>query len=162
MNLQKEPDIYVSGWGYWLWYIIPALLFMAFMVINRKQAAANANITLMKTKKANKVATKRLKIAGKYLKEHQKEKFYDEVLKAMWGYLSDKLSLPLSELTKDNVSAELNRYGAGEELIRDIINILNTCEFAQYAPSQSDEAMDKLYADTVDAIGKMENTKKIK
>ena len=135
-------------------------MFIIFVIVYRKQAKANANIALMKTKKANKVAKKRLKLAGNYLKEHQKEQFYDEMLKAVWGYLSDKLSLPLSELTKDNVEAELNKYGADRSLITRFMEILDTCEFAQYAPAQSEKAMDDLYESTVEAIGKMENTKK--
>ena len=143
-----------------MWYIIPALAFIAFVIINRKQAKANANVALMKNRKANKVASKRLKVAGKYLKNHDKEHFYDEVLKAVWGYLSDKLGLPNSELTKDNVAAELEKYGAGAELIAEFNEILSRCEFAQYAPSQSDEVMDELYTQTVEAIGKMENTVK--
>lgn len=160
MNLVQSPTMYIDGWAYWLWYIIPALAFIAFVIINRKQAKANANVALMKNRKANKVASKRLKVAGKYLKNHDKEHFYDEVLKAVWGYLSDKLGLPNSELTKDNVAAELEKYGAGAELIAEFNEILSRCEFAQYAPSQSDEAMDELYTQTVEAIGKMENTVK--
>ena len=160
MNLVQSPTMYIDGWADWLWYIIPALAFIAFVIINRKQAKANANVALMKNRKANKVASKRLKVAGKYLKNHDKEHFYDEVLKAVWGYLSDKLGLPNSELTKDNVAAELEKYGAGAELIAEFNEILSRCEFAQYAPSQSDEAMDELYTQTVEAIGKMENTVK--
>lgn len=160
MNLVQKPSVYIDGWAYWLWYILPALAFIVFVIINRKQAKANANVALMKNRKANKVASKRLKVAGKYLKNHDKEHFYDEVLKAVWGYLSDKLGIPTSELTKDNVAAELEKYGAGAELIAQFNDILGRCEFAQYAPSQSDETMDELYAQTVEAIGKMENTVK--
>ena len=160
MNLVKSPSAYVETWGYWLWYILPAVAFVIFIIINRKQAKANANVALMKTKKANKVASKRLKIAGKYLKNHDNEHFYDEVLKAVWGYLSDKLSLPISELTKDNVASELEKYGAHADLIAEFNDILSRCEFAQYAPSQSNEAMDELYSQTIEAIGKMENTVK--
>lgn len=160
MNLVKSPSAYVETWGYWLWYILPAVAFVIFIIINRKQAKANANVALMKTKKANKVASKRLKIAGKYLKNHDNEHFYDEVLKAVWGYLSDKLSLPISELTKDNVASELEKYGAHADLIAEFNDILGRCEFAQYAPSQSNEAMDELYSQTIEAIGKMENTVK--
>ena len=92
-----------------------------------------------------------------FLKENKKEEFYDEVLRALWGYLSDKLSIPQSDLTKDNVETELAKYGVDESLTNEFMDILNTCEFARYAPSQAD-AMDKLYELTVDAIGKMENT----
>ncbi len=160
MNLVQTPTLYIDNWVYWLWYIVPALAFIVFVIINRKQAKANANVALMKNRKANKVASKRLKVAGKYLKNHDREHFYDEVLKAVWGYLSDKLGLPNSELTKDNVAAELEKYGASTELIAEFNDILGRCEFAQYAPSQTDEAMDELYTQTVEAIGKMENTVK--
>ena len=160
MNLVQTPSIYVDNWKYWFWYILPTLAFCIFVLINRKQAKANANVALMKNKKANKVALKRLKVAGKYLKNHDKEHFYDEVLKAIWGYLSDKLSLPLSELTKDNVATELEKYGAGEDLISTFNDILSRCEFAQYAPAQSNETMEELYSQTLDAISRMENTVK--
>lgn len=160
MKLVQTPAVYIDQWVYWLWYILPAVAFIVFVFINRKQAKANANVALMKNRKANKVALKRLKIAGKYLKNHDKEHFYDEALKAVWGYLSDKLNIPNSELTKDNVAAELAKYGAGEELIAEFNDILGRCEFAQYAPAQSNEAMDELYNHTVEAIGKMENTVK--
>ena len=148
MNLVQTPSIYVDNWKYWLWYILPSLAFCIFVLINRKQAKANANVALMKNKRANKV------------KNHDKEHFYDEVLKAIWGYLSDKLSLPLSELTKDNVATELEKYGAGEDLISTFNDILSRCEFAQYAPAQSNETMEELYSQTLDAISRMENTVK--
>ena len=86
------------------------------------------------------------------------EEFYEEVLRALWGYLSDKLNIPPADLTKDNIEAELTKYGVDEALMKEFMDILNTCEFARYAPSQASDAMDKLYSLTVDAIGKMENT----
>lgn len=156
LDLQKSPEPFYGTLQYWLYYILPILAFAVYVIINRKQARENANIKLVKTRKANKVASKRLKAAGKYLKEHNRELFYSEVLRAVWGYLSDKLMLPVSELNRDNVAAELKKYGVDDDTVGRFIDILNVCEFAQYAPSQSDEAMDKLYADTVEAIGKME------
>ena len=93
--------------GYWLGYLIPFIVFVALVVFFRKQAAENANVAKVKTKKANKVATKRMKLAGKLLAENKKNEFYDEVLKALWGYISDKLSIPVSQLSKDNIEAEL-------------------------------------------------------
>ena len=92
------------------------------------------------------------------MKENKKEEFYDEMLKALWGYLSDKLSIPISSLTKDNVEMELTKYGVEESLTKKFMDILNTCEFARYAPGQGSSEMDKLYDSTVNAIDKMENT----
>jgi hypothetical protein len=151
-------DYFFGTLPYGLFYLVPALLFILFFWIYRKQAAQNANIALVRTKKANKVAAKRLKLAAKYLKENKTELFYDETLKAVWGYLSDKLNIPVSALTKDNVDANLLQYGATESLIKDFRDILDTAEFARFAPAQASGKMDELYDATVQAIDKMENT----
>ena len=150
---------FAGSLSYYLWYIIPALLFLIALILYRKQIKENADLVALKTKRANKVAIKRLKQAAKYLSANQKEAFYEEVLRANWGYLSDKLIIPVSELSRDNIEQELNRYGASSTLISKFINVLDTCEFAQYAPVESDAAMDNLYKDAVDAIGEMESTK---
>ena len=97
----------------------------------------------MKTKKANKVATKRMKLAGKLLSENKKDAFYDEVLKALWGYISDKLSIPVSRLSKDNIEEKLRNHGVSEELIKEFLNALNDCEFARFAPGDENQAMDR-------------------
>jgi len=158
-----KPDFHKGSFlfgtfNYYLWYIIPALLFIILFIVYRKQAAENANIALVRTKKANKVASKRLKTVAKYLNENKKEAFYDETLKAVWGYLSDKLNIPVSALTKDNVEANLTQYGVDESLINEFRNILDTAEFARFAPSQGSGAMDELYHSTIKAIDKMEST----
>ena len=103
VTLQPKGSFFYGSMTYWLFYIIPALAFIIFFIIYRKQAAENANVAKMRTKKANKVATKRMKLAGKLLSENKKDAFYDEVLKALWGYISDKLNIPVSRLSKDNI-----------------------------------------------------------
>ena len=118
----------------------------------------NANETKMKTKKANKVAVKRLKVAKKLLKENKKNEFYDEILKTLWGYISDKLSIPVSRLTKDNVADELSAIGASGELIKELLDILNEGEFARYAPGDATATMDKLFEMSMNVISKMENS----
>lgn len=156
-KLMPKGDVFFGTVGYYLWYIIPFVLFVGLVVFFRKQAAENANVLKVKTKKANKVATKRMKLAGKLLAENRKNEFYDEVLKALWGYISDKLSIPVSQLSKDNIEAELAKYGVADDVIKDFINALNECEFARYAPEDENEAMDKVYTTSVEAISKMEN-----
>lgn len=157
-KLNKKGDYFFGSTLYYMWYLIPFVLFVTFLIIYRKQAMENANVTKVRTKKANKVATKRMKNAGKLLAEKKTEPFYDEVLKALWGYISDKLSIPVSQLSKDNIEEELTRYGVSEELIKGFINTLNECEFARYAPGNQNEAMDKVYASAIDVISKMENS----
>ena len=157
-RLTQKDDYFYGSTSYWLWYIVPLALFIAFMVIYRKQAMENANVAKVRTKKANKVATKRMKNAGKLLAEKKSEAFYDEVLKALWGYISDKLSIPLSQLSKDNIEEELQKHQVADELIKEFINNLNDCEFARYAPGNQDEKMDKIYSSAIDVISKMENS----
>lgn len=150
----------IGSVSYYLWYIIPSLLFIILFILYRKQIKENADVVRMKTKRANKVAIKRLKQAQQYLRANKKEAFYEEVLRATWGYLSDKLIIPVANLNRDNIEQELAKYGASTQLIETFIRILDTCEFARYAPVDSDAAMDKVYQETADAIGEMESFKK--
>lgn len=153
----SRSNFFVGSFIYWLWYLLPLIVLISYYMINRKQARENANVALMRTRKANKTAAKRLKTAGKYLGEHNKEKFYDEVLRALWGYFSDKLSIPLARLSKNNIESELSKQGVSEELAGRFMQILDTCEFARYAPAESDAGMDRIYQATVETIGEMEN-----
>lgn len=157
-SLRPKGDFFFGTVGYYLCYLIPLLLFVVFAVIYRQKALDNANVAKVKTKKANKVATRRMKLAGKLLAENKKNEFYDEVLKALWGYISDKLSIPVSQLSKDNIEAELTNYGVQEALITEFIGVLNECEYARYAPGNENEAMDKVYSASVEVISKMENS----
>lgn len=156
--LQPKGSFFYGSFTYWLFYIIPAIAFIIFFIIYRKQAAENANVAKMRTKKANKVATKRMKLAGKLLAENKKEAFYDEVLKALWGYISDKLNIPVSRLSKDNVEEKLRNHGVSDELIKEFLDALNECEFARFAPGDESQAMDKVYSSSLAVMSKMENS----
>ena len=154
----SNKEIFFGSFLHVMAYLMITVLFIVFFVIYRKQVQENSNIALVRTKKANKTAVKRLKQAEILLKENKEELFYEEVSRALWGYLSDKLSIPQSTLTKENVSNELAKYGVDEALTTEFLEIINTCEFARYAPNKASGAMDKLFSETIDAIGKMENT----
>ena len=158
VKLSPKGEYFFGSMGYWLVFIIPGLVFIACFLIYRKQIAANANVAKVRTKKANKVAVKRMKQAGKLLAANEKDAFYDEVLKALWGYISDKLSIPVSQLSKDNIEEELRKYGVAEDLIKEFLNALNSCEFARFAPGDANQAMDKVYTDSLEVISKMENS----
>ena len=158
----NTDSFFVGSWGYWLWYVIPFVFLCVFFIFYRKQMKLNTNIVLMRNKRANKVAKRRLKKAESYLKKHDKEDFYSEVLRALWGYFSDKLSIPGSSLTRSNIGVELSNYGVDDALTNEFMKILDTCEFARYAPVESSAAMDEVYQETSDAIGKMENILKSK
>ena len=157
-DLKKKQDFFFGSVSYWLGYIIPLLIFVVTMLIYRKQVAENANVAKVRTKKANKVAVKRLKYAGKLLAANKRDEFYDELLKALWGYNSDKLSIPVAELSKDNIEEKLASRQVSPELIKEFVDILNDAEFARYAPGDASAAMDKEYQAAMDVISKMENS----
>ncbi|ERI86117.1 BatD family protein [Bacteroides pyogenes F0041] len=159
VSLKPKGHFFYGSMRYWLFYIIPSLGFVILFFAYRKQVIENANVAKMKTKKANKIATKRMKIAEKLLSDNKSEAFYDEVLKALWGYISDKLSIPVSLLSKDNIEEKLRNHGVDEKLIIEFLDTLDSCEFARFAPGDGNrEAMDKAYSSSIDIISKMESS----
>ena len=158
IKLHPKGYFFYGSIGYWLFYIVSALSFVFLLLLYHKRIKANANVARVRTKQANKVAIKRMKLAGKLLSENKKDAFYDEVLKALWGYVSDKLNIPVSDLSKENIAERLKEHNITDELIQQFINTLNECEFERFAPgNESLVAMDKIYASSVDIIRKMES-----
>ncbi len=142
----------------WLCYVVPLILAIVLLIILRKRIKENADITRVRYKRANKVAQKRLKAAAAALKANDKDHFYEEIERAAWTYLSDRLSIPTAELNKDNIAALLHEKRVSEDLINEVKNVLSTAEFARYAPS-NDHAMDDLYTATTNLINNLENEK---
>ena len=155
-TVEKSKGNLFGTLGFWLWYIIPLLLFITLAVLYRKQIKENANIALVKNKRANKQAKKRLKQADTYLKNGESGAFYEEVMKALWGYIGDKLNIPTSQLNKETIEQELESRNVNEETIHSFMDILSTCEFARFAKSDSQHSMDELYNQAADVIGKLE------
>ena len=114
----------------------------------------------MRTKHANKLAKKRLKLAKGYMMTNDSNKFFGELLNAIWGYLSDKLGIPVSELNKENISAVLAASEVESEIIAELMDLLDKCEFAQYAPEIADASIKDMYDRTVSLMNKLENLKK--
>lgn len=157
-SLHKRGEYLFASFLYWLWYIVPFMLFVAYIIVYRKKMAENANLTKVRTKKANKVAVKRMKVAKRLLAENNSNEFYDEILKTLWGYVSDKLSIPVSQLSKDNIAMRLAQRGVDEELVKEFESLLGESEFARYAPGNPEEKMDKVYTMALEVIGKLENS----
>ncbi|MDE5417268.1 BatD family protein [Labilibaculum sp. DW002] len=153
---QLKGEVFFGTTNFYLGYLIPFVLFILAFVFNRKRIKENADTIGQKNKRANRVAMKRLKAASASLKAKQKEQFYDEILKAIWGYTSDKLSLPLENLNKENISEILLDKGVEVELKDEFLSILDTCEFARYSPSAGSSEMDELYQTSMDTITKLE------
>lgn len=154
-NPSKSHSIVVTTTGYWMLYLGLLIAAAAIIIANRTRARRNADVTRMRTAKANKVATKRLKLAGKYLSAGDNDKFYEEMLHALWGYLSDKLSIPLSQLNRQNIVERLSEKEYSEETISSIVNVLDECEMARYTPDSSTR-MDSIYEEGAKAINNLE------
>ena len=140
----------------WLWYVVPLIIAGVLLVVLRKRIKENADATRVRYKRANKVAQKRLKTAAAALKANDKDRFYEEIERAAWTYLSDRLSIPTAELNKDNIASLLRQKNVSEALIADVMNVLSTAEFARYAPT-TDHAMDDLYRATTQLINNLED-----
>jgi hypothetical protein len=164
IHTADEPQAYVAPqlrYGslfFWLCYLIPLLISVVLFVIFRKKIQENADIALVRYKKANKEAQRRLKTANNLLRENNKEAFYEEIERAAWTYLSDRLSIPTADLNKENISHILADKGVNEALIQEVNHVLSTAEFARYAPT-SDHAMQDMYKDTTQMINNLESQK---
>ena len=134
-------------------FILSLIGFAVFYVLNRKKIEESKNITLVKNKRANKVALKRLKEASVFLKNNQAEKFYEAVIKALWGYLSDKLSIPLADLNREKASAALLEKGISQEVVTELMKIIDDCEFARYAPAAFSGTMQEIYDGAAKVMG---------
>ena len=141
-----------------LYFIVAAailILFAAVYAAMRKHIRDSRNTALVKGRRANKVAVQRFRTAAKYMKEQNRHAFYEEMLRALWGYLSDRFNIPVADLTKESVREELARRGAHDEA-RLITKIISECEEAQYSPSAS-VRMDEVYAEGIDIISRIES-----
>ena len=156
--IQQASSITFGSLAFWAWYGVPSLLAAILFFLFRKQIKENADITRVRYKKANKVAQRRLKAAEKLLKENQKEAFYEEIERAAWTYLSDRLSIPTAQLNKENIAQILSNKGVSQTVISELHRVLTTAEFARYAPT-SDHAMQDMYNDTTNIINQLENAK---
>lgn len=143
--------------GYWLFFLIPFLAFVILAFIYRRRIRRMADIAGMRTRRAGKVAERRLKDAKKALKEKDENTFYEAIHKAILGYVCDKLRIPLSDLTQDTISETLQQHSVPEETIKEVKDVLDTCQFARYAPSTDSQAMDVLYKKTSNVIDRLES-----
>ena len=155
---EKQPVLQFGTWLFWLCYILPLLMAAVLFIVFRKKIKENADITRLRYKKANKVAQRRLKTAEQLLRENKKEAFYEEVERAAWTYLSDRLSIPTAQLNKENIAQILREKAVNDELIQDVYQVLTTAEFARYAPT-TDHAMQDMYATTTRLINALEDQK---
>lgn len=158
-KLQKVRSAYIYSFGYWLWFIIPTVALFIIIYIYRRHLKSAADIVGTRMRKAGKVAAKRLKKAAACMKAGDREKFYDEMLVALWGYVSAKLNIPTSELNRENVAQRLSEAGASEESISNLLAVLDDCEFAKYAPGSGVDELKQVYDRGTAVINSLEDSK---
>jgi hypothetical protein len=149
----KEIDHDPFGtFTFYLWFIGPLMIFTVFILLQTKNIRDRADIARMKNRRASKMARRRLKSAGRYLQENNSPQFFDEILKALWGYLSDKLLIPVSELNRQKTRTALAEKNISEKEIDRLIGIIDESEYARYAPAASGADKDRIYNDTMEVI----------
>ena len=154
--LSKTGEYFFGSMIFMLWLVIPLLLFFVFILLFRKFSERRSDVVLMKNIRATKVARKRLRKAELYLKEQKQEEFYIEISQALWGYLRDKFSLPVAELSIDTVKQTLINKEISEELIQNFIDTLNNTEYARFAPGEKSVNMERIYNEALAVISRIE------
>ncbi len=162
-DLKKSHKPYVYGLGYWFFYIVPFVLLITSFIVYRNYVQSHADMVALNSRRANKLARKRLKKAYSNMQKGDVDKFYDELLIAIWGYLGDKLKMPTSELMRDNIKSVLEAKSISQENIMGVIELLDRCEYAKYSPESGKEGMRESYDNAIQMINDLENSfKKIK
>ena len=153
-------DFFFASTEYWVTLAVLFLGFVSLFVIFRQRAIERADMVKQRAGKANKVATKRLKKAAKLMASGKQGEFYDEVLRALWGYVGDKLNMPVEQLSRENISQQLESHHVSQDTIQQFIGALDECEFARYAPGDATGNMNKVYDMAMTAITQIATTMK--
>ena len=155
--LRKTGNLFSSKRSFYSAYAFALIIFLIVLFLRREHIRRNSDLSAVRNRKAGKVAGKRLKEAEKCLKEKQSDKFYEEILKALWGYLSDKLDIPVSELNRSSAVNSLTEKGIAAEEINNLATVIDKCEYARFAPSSSAEEAEKIYNEAARFIRLFEN-----
>ncbi len=151
--LKPKGSSFYGTFEFYSVYLLSLAVFAIFYVLNRKKIKENANVVLSRNKRANKVALRHLKAASVFLKNNEAEKFYESVIKALTGYLSDKLTIPVADLNREKASSSLLTRGVDPESVTELIKIIDDCEFARYAPAAFSGTMQEVYDGAAKVMG---------
>lgn len=154
--LARQNKLFFGSPSFYLLYIALLAIFAALYAWLKKHRKNSQNVVLMRNRKANKAAKKRLRNSAQLLKMGNAQGFYDELLRAMWGYLSDKLNIPVAELSRESAREAFAERSIEEPYIETFLSVIDECEFARYAPSSGRKEMAQLYRDAAGVISKLE------
>lgn len=156
-KLHDMDDMFFGSFGYWTSLLVPLVAFIVLLVVFRHRALENADIVKKRSNKANKIATKRLKKAHKLMLAGKQNEFYDEVLRALWGYVSYKLNMPVEQLSRENIKDKLSMHAVTDTIIETFTQALDECEFERYAPGDAAGNMNKTMNSAMTGIMDIEN-----
>ena len=156
-TLKKTDDLLFTKQSFYSAYAFSLFAFLLILFLRRENIRRNSDLSQVRNRKAGKVAIKRLQLASFCLKNDETDQFYDEILKAIWGYLSDKLNIPVSDLTRNNAITSLQEQGIDDEIIQSLSKILDACEFERFAPSSSGAEVASIYEGASNFIKSVEN-----
>ena len=159
-ELTGKGTFFVGTASFWIITAVLVILAVLCWAIFRKMAARKADVAGTKNRKATKMAMKRLHLAGTFLKQNLYTAFYEELHKALLGFVSDKLNMPVAELSRDRISESLAERGVAQGSIDTFIGILDACEFARYAPDAGNEAMTAHYNSAIETISSIDSNMK--
>lgn len=157
-NLSKTDTLLFSSPLYYILLAIITIVFVLALLLYKKINKFNQNQVLVRNKKATKIAKKRLQNAYNYLKIKNQEHFYEEFSQALWGYISDKMNISRSQLSIDTVKEMMSIKNVPNDIVNQFIDVLNSCEFARFAPGDPDKKMEDLYQKGLDVISKSERS----
>ncbi|HPR32607.1 MAG TPA: BatD family protein [Prolixibacteraceae bacterium] len=155
-KLNHKNQLFFGSLPFYLGYAGLLLVFIVLVLLQQKRLRENADAALMRNKKASKMARKHLKAAATCVRNQNKDEFFDALLRAFWGYLSDKLTIPLSGLNRENVTETLQQYSVDEATIALFLQLVDTCEMARFAPASANEEISELYRKGEQLISKLE------
>lgn len=150
-------DTVFGSTAYVIVNIVIFIIFVILVVVFHKRAMMMADSIALREKKANKVATKRLKKAAKLLAQRKDNEFYDEVMRALWGYVGDKFAMPTEQLSRENIAEKFNEHNVAENITNSFIEAIDECEYARFAPGDPTGNMQKTYNKASEAITTIEN-----
>ena len=156
INVKEKGKIIFSTPLFLLIHTGLLVLFLLVYVFVRYSTKRNANVILLRNRRANKQAKKRLKSAGREMKSDNAKGFFEEVLKALWGYMSDKLSIAVSELSQENIRQSIEKKTVDKKLVDEFVELVDTCEYAQYAPAGESVSLEEIYRKSIKIISKLE------
>lgn len=156
-KLHDIDDLFYGSFGFWTSLLVPLIAFITLLIIFRRRAIINADVVKMRSNKANKIATKRLKKAHLLMLQGKQGEFYDEVMRALWGYVSYKLNMPVEQLSRENIKEKLIAHAVEETTIDKFTRALDECEFERYAPGDAAGNMNKTFESAMTTIMEIEN-----